>query len=322
MKAETKDGAVSPTINIFKVYRTQCDVSGTKWVENLFQRIKHNTVSRLEECDIAVLMTDITTNSHQKNEAIIRDVLAKTFGKPTVVFVHDDPEETFRLSVSQQKYLLLYRTSLNCKLKFAYEHLLPSFQASDNNLSMLAPASCDNPKVPKIGFCGVMKYPARKQLCDILTSDSRFQTMFVDRQNFHKHHSEQQQTEHFHEFMNVMNECPYQICSRGYGNFSHRFFETLAFGRIPVVLDCDTCFPNNFPPHWKDCVVFVSNIAHFKHQLLDFHAVHDLTKLQLACRLLWVDCCSYDGFARHLENECYDFIARSRIEKSKQCILQ
>ena len=44
-------------------------------------------------------------------------------------------------------------------------------------------------------------------------------------------------------FANNLADCEYNLCVRGNGNYSIRFFMTLMAGRIPVVLDTDCVFP-------------------------------------------------------------------------------
>jgi len=44
-------------------------------------------------------------------------------------------------------------------------------------------------------------------------------------------------------FANNLADCEYNLCVRGNGNYSIRFFLTLMGGRIPVVLDTDCVFP-------------------------------------------------------------------------------
>jgi len=47
----------------------------------------------------------------------------------------------------------------------------------------------------------------------------------------------------------------YILCPRGYENFSFRFYETLSYGRIPVLIDTDTVLPPNV--NWDELCVRV-----------------------------------------------------------------
>lgn len=59
------------------------------------------------------------------------------------------------------------------------------------------------------------------------------------------------------EFYENLRDSDYVVCVRGAGNFSVRFYETLAMGRIPVFInmDCALSFDNQFD--WKKHIVQV-----------------------------------------------------------------
>jgi hypothetical protein len=47
------------------------------------------------------------------------------------------------------------------------------------------------------------------------------------------------------------------VCVRGVGNFSIRFFETLAMGRIPIFIDTDSPLPDIGNKDWNDYIVWI-----------------------------------------------------------------
>jgi hypothetical protein len=51
--------------------------------------------------------------------------------------------------------------------------------------------------------------------------------------------------------------CDYVLCVRGAGNFSHRLYETLAAGRIPVILDTNLALPLGGEIDWHALGVWV-----------------------------------------------------------------
>ncbi|MEZ4858017.1 MAG: exostosin family protein [Flavobacteriaceae bacterium] len=96
------------------------------------------------------------------------------------------------------------------------------------------------------------------------------------------------------EFYQNMNENLYTFCSRGTGNFSVRLYETLAMGRIPVVVDTDCRFPFNNAIPWKEqCVIILENeIPSIDKKINDFHknsGTKRLTEIQKENRLIWQD---------------------------------
>ncbi len=56
-------------------------------------------------------------------------------------------------------------------------------------------------------------------------------------------------------YQNHMMQNTYILCPRGYENFSIRFYETLAYGRIPVLIDTDMMLPPNV--NWDELCVRV-----------------------------------------------------------------
>ncbi|WP_179376462.1 exostosin domain-containing protein [Winogradskyella wichelsiae] len=94
------------------------------------------------------------------------------------------------------------------------------------------------------------------------------------------------------EFYENMNKNAYTFCMRGLGNFSVRFYETLAMGRIPILVDTDCKLPFSDSIDWKKHCFIIDEveIANIGPRLLDFHksiTVEDFKKIQVSNRLLW-----------------------------------
>jgi hypothetical protein len=116
---------------------------------------------------------------------------------------------------------------------------------------------------------------------------------------------ETQDKSHHHptklEFVNNILDSDYTLCMRGGGNFSVRFYETLCLGRIPIFIDTDCLlpfqdeidYPSYFP--WID----VQDLPHTAEIVRSFHArlsADDFIDLQKACRALWLEHMTADGF--------------------------
>ncbi|WP_339699845.1 exostosin family protein [uncultured Marixanthomonas sp.] len=103
------------------------------------------------------------------------------------------------------------------------------------------------------------------------------------------------------EFYNNINQSDYIVCVRGAGNFSVRFYETLALGRIPVFINTDCSLPLDEVIPWKEHVVWVEYRE--RHQVAqkvtEFHQAlseTDFIALQQANRNLWKDYLTLGGF--------------------------
>lgn len=93
------------------------------------------------------------------------------------------------------------------------------------------------------------------------------------------------------EFLKNINDLPYTFCLRGVGNFSVRFYETLAMGRIPVVVDTDFRLPLGDLINWKNHCLIVSE-ENIVNELIQFHAQIDeeaFVKMQIENRNLWLN---------------------------------
>lgn len=103
------------------------------------------------------------------------------------------------------------------------------------------------------------------------------------------------------EFYDNLKNSGYGICVRGGGNFSVRFYEVLAMGRIPVLLDTDSSLPLQNSISWKRHIVFVN--AENKHRIAEkvceFHQGMnevEFIQLQQINRNLWKEKLTLGGF--------------------------
>lgn len=103
------------------------------------------------------------------------------------------------------------------------------------------------------------------------------------------------------EFYDNLKNSDYVVCVRGGGNFSIRFYEALAMGRIPVFINTDCALPLEKDIAWKKHVVWVEykdrhNVA---QRVSDFHKAlseKNFLDLQLANRKLWEERLTLGGF--------------------------
>lgn len=112
------------------------------------------------------------------------------------------------------------------------------------------------------------------------------------------------------EFYNNIFETQYTFCMRGSGNFSVRFYETLAMGRIPVLLntDCDLPFVNQI--NWKEhCLIIdAKEVKQIDVKIVQFHETTSekrLKEIQIENRELWKNYFQKDHFFYKLYNELY-----------------
>lgn len=112
------------------------------------------------------------------------------------------------------------------------------------------------------------------------------------------------------EFYDNIQRNLYTFCLRGGGNFSVRFYETLAMGRIPILLDTDCQLPFEDAINWSNHCLIVneSDSKRIAQKILDFH--QSLTpekskQMQKENRKIWVKYLNKEsyflGFKRELQ---------------------
>ncbi len=147
----------------------------------------------------------------------------------------------------------------------------------------------------------------RAKALKLLARDHRIDTNYLIRDKYKagaKSKSPELQTATEQFFDNIYNS-DYTLCIRGYGNWSVRFYETLACGRIPVFIDTDCVLPFDFAIDWKKYCVWVdkSEVSNIAEIVADFHSKltnNSFLDLQRACRRLWQERLSLCGFMNHL----------------------
>ncbi len=97
-----------------------------------------------------------------------------------------------------------------------------------------------------------------------------------------------------------MQQSLYIICYRGTGNFSVRFYETLAAGRIPVIIRSNDLLPFQGMIDWEQFPMVPENRIYEADKIIAAHyAAHsadELAQLQLNARSLYENHFSYKGF--------------------------
>jgi hypothetical protein len=97
----------------------------------------------------------------------------------------------------------------------------------------------------------------------------------------------------------------YVLCTRGGGNYSIRFYETLSSGRIPVFVDTDCVLPFEEWIDWRRYCVWVEGreVSRVAERIAEFHeglSPAEFKDRQRACRRLWEEWLSPYGFFKNM----------------------
>ena len=135
---------------------------------------------------------------------------------------------------------------------------------------------------------------------DIVTRDAYFGFYSVD-----------ERTKMRQEYVEHMMRNDYIFCPRGAGNYSTRLFETVAAGRIPILIDTRLVMPFADVIPWQEIAVWVpiNEINRLDEHVLAFHArlgESGYLALQTQLRNIFETYLSRDGVDRYLESFLMD----------------
>lgn len=267
----------------------------------------YNFVTSLEECDIAIVPISIDRYYKENNESKL-DIFvmeAKKIGKKVWLYSGGD----FGITYKDADVFTFRLGGFNSKMN-KNTFVMPSF-INDPVVEYFENKFEVNEKTlqPIIGFVGnasgafskyfkefalhVFKmiqitrkisksdfqkfYPSsvkRYQILKRLESCEGFITNFIYRKKYRagiiegKVHDDTA----IEYFKNIKNS-QYVFCLRGSGNFSVRFYETLAMGRIPVLIDTDVRLPLSQSIDWKSHCVIIheKEVSQIESVLLGWH---------------------------------------------------
>jgi hypothetical protein len=105
-------------------------------------------------------------------------------------------------------------------------------------------------------------------------------------------------------FYENMKNSHYAFCYRGWGNFSLRLYETLAAGRIPVIIKSNENLPFPDKIDWNIFPVVNESEQHKVAEIVAaFHAgitEDEFVSLQKKARFIWTEYLTYNNYMGHI----------------------
>jgi Exostosin family len=278
----------------------------------------HQVTDTPEEADLVVLPTVWNHYQRWKREDLALQFAAEMapYGKRLVVFADCDRYEELPFPGAT-----VFRTSLYRSTRKPDEYAQPAWSADlIRCLRNGALEPREKSGKPVVGFCGIAAPAVRSDAMRVLHASGRVTTDFILRKWFfggsiwwespggiitpHWDHALGAQVRQ--EFLENTLRSDYVLCARGGGNFSHRFYETLICGRIPIFIDTDCVLPYHDSIDWKRFTVWCdeSELESLPDRVADFHerlSPEEFLELQKACRRLWEERLSAHGFFEHFD---------------------
>jgi hypothetical protein len=267
--------------------------------------------SGIKQADIAAYSNHY--DGRQEAKAFVRR--ARDAGLKTIIF---DSSDNHFVSPPPDESAIVWRTAIYEDKIQPWERAMPA-PCEDLTLSRGRGLELrEKSAIAGIGFCGYVS-PTWKNLARLLKGDfekarghmvrrralnafrgsTQVAANFVERPNYFggalRANWEPSVSNQIREqFVASILDNDYTLCARGAGNFSIRFYETLAAGRIPVLIDTHCVLPFAENIDWKKRCLIVdqSDIRTLPHRLAEFHA--SLTpeafgRMQVENRRLWTE---------------------------------
>ncbi|WP_299163547.1 exostosin family protein [Accumulibacter sp.] len=285
-----------------------CDKSEFRDVDR-FASIKNNWrnffqyVDDLMRADWVVLPCDwkYYVKEHRTNTAYEFLVSMAAKGKRTMVQYYSDDATPLNLSDIHPSPVVM-RTSLFASKRRPYEHTMPGFIGEPMRIyGPKGSITREKQGKPTVGFCGQTSpsliaddelerlllshdisdaqiYTCRSAVLDYIQRSPRLNSDVIRRHGYCAGISHANDTSALRrvrqEYYANMFGSDYMLCMRGKGNYSYRFYETLACARIPILVDTDSPLPFSDSIRWLDHCVFIQarDVKHIGDIVADHYA--------------------------------------------------
>lgn len=155
------------------------------------------------------------------------------------------------------------------------------------------------PRALRIGFCGIprpeLRHKAIERLIRWRDSSPAPVVDLILRKEFMGRELPQRQARV--EYLAHMDRNLYQLCARGVGDYCYRLYETLSWGRVPIVVG-PRALPWSHEINWSRQAVLVPRVDELAARVASWHACHE-DETAVICeenRRLWLDYLSPAGW--------------------------
>ncbi len=300
----------SPDQNRFKDY---CD-NGKKYFK---------IVPTIREADYLLCPISYEMNMGREIAKEFSELAAKN-KKRFILFFNSDSDEEIML-----KKAIIFRTSFNKSTRKPNEFALPGW--SQDYIKEFYKGILPIRKkeiMPVVGYCGYGRSFKKSMLLFIsylrgkllisrfydaqalrgralnkLLKRQDICSNFIIRKDFWRGQGDKNRLRK--DFINNLIGSDYILVTRGMGNFSYRFYETISCGRIPIFINTDSVLPFDHIIDYRKYCVWIEdkNINKIADVLLEFHqkiTSEQFQKRQKEIRELYLEWLSPTGFYKNL----------------------
>lgn len=337
-------GATLPERPLYPILKRQLDIpeyNGQKPFRAIFDEMDFSFIKVVhtpEEADFFMVPHNYAFAQKEKGyiEHFMR--LAKKHNKKILLFHYSDESEYKKIPAANVFCVAQYRYKKQDNETIMVPQVYGPDVLSDENFSVRQKS-----EKPVVSFCGWSEFQSLRQrikyyqslfLADLrkvflrdphagahkqgiyfrrkamraLRNSESVGTSFIERDFYvaNKHAKRvMTQDEMRAEYLQNIKESDFVLAPRGDGNFSVRFYEALALGRIPVLIDTECTLPLEEEINYRDFVVIVPHQeAHrVEEYILDFynkHSPEEFVVAQKKAREAFQKYLRLDSFLRHV----------------------
>lgn len=268
----------------------------------IYKNMEKNVVDSEEEADIIVY------NKHPMKRKEIQEERYSDRKRCIVIWIDDDARP-FDLPSNVK----LYRVSQNRKNKKENEYSFPwatpilfredlystnnkGFEPIYNELS--------------IGFCGAAgnqcrEYKIRNESIKYFKNSDIKSNIIIRKYFIRRFNDKQQKQYRLKDFTDIIRDNIFQLTPRGAGNFSLRFFETMAYGRIPVLPLSDNVLPFEDKIDWENVIIMGNTFEELESKMKEWYNKGEIfiKEKQVQCKRVWNEYLSMEGFCNEILKE-------------------
>ena len=153
---------------------------------------------------------------------------------------------------------------------------------------------------PIVGFCG-WRSKYRYEILRKIRKDERIQDNFILRDKFTGSHRMNEKV--ITDFEQNMKNSHFIVCQRGTGNFSMRFYETLAAGRIPILVNTNMQLPLHGIVDYNSVIIMEDSVEMVIERLLWVWNNVNIVEMQQRCSQFYDKYLHYAEYSRYLHEE-------------------
>jgi hypothetical protein len=279
-------------------FYTESTATNPHWTNVITRHIPHTPCDTPEEADF-IVSTRIPYGSIDVQ--LIQTVLHsyRDIAHRILVFLLSDYNEPLDVPSN----VLLFRAGMYRSHKKPNEYLIPYVWVKEE-----LQGEDDSPPLPKqthrpiIGFCGsITSHPCRIQHINQVKRAPDLKANFILRTDHWAGRPHDSQV--VQQFVKNIRESHFTLCSRGAGNWSARFYQVLALGRIPVVVQTDMILPWEEHIPWQHIIVLCPQEQDIAPRIRQVWNTRNLVEMQRQCRRIYEEYLAPEAWGRRIAAE-------------------